>query len=239
MKKVVIHLGAHKTGTTAIQNWLFDNRGVLAEGGVYSFNLRDGTSSLIKNACHSYALGHSGSAKKLDRALSGISFNIDNLKQDTICISDEGLLGLIPGWRNSEKVIKGVYPSAGEIVKRIEMGLSQHDVKFCLYVRNEEDWLVSCWKQLVKSSKYTSEFSSYKEEVHSDFKWRDKVREIECSLVSSSLSVFEYEKDLFNSVRNIGIVKMLELNDVTLNRCSGELKKVNVSPADSVINYRV
>lgn len=94
MKKIILHLGAHRCGSTAIQTMLSRQRAALLNNGV-SVCLREdmmrGEYDLRR--LHRYKSLNPFSAMKLRQ----LAAQIDKQPNDTLVMSDENIMGTMPG----------------------------------------------------------------------------------------------------------------------------------------------
>lgn len=129
-RKIILHIGAGKTGSTAIQNFLSLNADALRKAGIV---IPDGDLNLTGEIHGNHVpamqrlLSKPGSGRrKLEAAIRDIHERTDGA---TILISAENLVAQVAA------------PSLFE-------GLAKdHDIEVILYIRRQDDFLLSGWQQ--------------------------------------------------------------------------------------------
>lgn len=90
MPDLVIHIGAHKTGSTAIQQYLYTNRAILAQKGVlYPQTSHDSIRHKQLRQALSRAQEDPSHTSDLQKFISELTREIDESGCDTVIISDE------------------------------------------------------------------------------------------------------------------------------------------------------
>ncbi|WP_430450443.1 hypothetical protein [Rhodophyticola sp.] len=137
MASVILHVGAHKTGTTALQSTFYQNRGTLARAGV------------IYPDTNWYHYGHhrlafallgrrdqdKGDVPVLSDELDALNAVIARADKDArIFVSSEELLALPP-----------------EAVQHLKDGIACDDIRVLAVVRRPDELLLSIYNQSMKS----------------------------------------------------------------------------------------
>lgn len=180
-KKVIVHLGPHKTGSTTIQKSLTKHRLELAKIGVGVLHDDDTHKLSMQFANEQYDEAEAG--------LSRLSIRIDSSPEPVIVLSQEDFSGDLPG--KSRR--KQVYPKLLKNMRVIRRGLRAHDVSFVFFVRDEEHWLRSCYVQNLKHRTRfhnPEQFLSWFEE---GFSWNNKL-EKPLETFGADLHIIAYEK---------------------------------------------
>lgn len=150
-RRIVLHVGSHKTATTQIQKWLLSNSDVLSERGFDYPNLRllnekavDFTQwdmfAAIAGGEESSRLGKGGLAPVLDRLASS--------KAHTILLSAENCWGLPPKDRESNYfALKSSF--ARDVVDTVKQ-YTGRDVQVVAWVRRPDQYLISLFNQTIK-----------------------------------------------------------------------------------------
>lgn len=145
-KDVIIHIGPHKTGTTSIQAALARGRSVLEKHDIaYLHNTV--TVALAKQLCAQNYEAASESVSELSNAISV-------LPQGQVLISNEDFSGHFPGRAASRRIYRTLLKNLQLIAKNLE----PHRVRFIFFERDQEEWLFSCYGQVVR---YRSKYSSF------------------------------------------------------------------------------
>lgn len=150
MKTIYIHIGTHKTGTTSIQNFLFKNRKKLIDRGFLyplsgipkrknSFGHSHLVTVILENTeADTYNPNAGGWQELLAEANSLQEKNIV-ISSENFCISKFNL----------------------EQIYKIKNYLSQYTVKIIIYLRRQDDYLISKYCQLIRAGKYSQNFKQY------------------------------------------------------------------------------
>ena len=152
MKQLFLHIGMHKTGTSAIQAFLNrSSKELKSKGFLYPNSYRD------NNISSSMHVGH--------HRLAWATINRYASKYDET-ISDEPwkLLNREIKEKQSEKVVissEFFWPADQIEIDKISEHLSDYDVKILLYLRNSLGLAVSLYKQDVKTGICSSNFREY------------------------------------------------------------------------------
>ena len=134
-RKVLVHVGPHKTGSTAIQTVLMESGSSLAEAGIQFMH---------DKLTHETALYFSqGEFDAAQDNLAVLAKQISESQFDRIILSQEDFCGDLPGRTRSNRV----YPNFTKILRAIERGLRPHEVTFVFFERDEVEWLTSCYHQ--------------------------------------------------------------------------------------------
>lgn len=137
MASVILHVGAHKTGTTALQSTFLQNRDTLARSGVIYPD-----TNWYRYAHHRLAFALLGRLDQDKGDASVLSYELDELnaviagadKQARIFVSSEELLALPP-----------------DAVQRLKDGIECDDIRILAVVRRPDELLLSIYNQKMKS----------------------------------------------------------------------------------------
>lgn len=151
MERLILHVGAHKTGTTSLQRWLLDNKPRLSEQGI-NYHL---LSKEVRSAIHR-RLGERSNLKlnKLARLLKS-----DLQGNGVWLVSWEGLLG--PPFVDGR--LYGSAPVAAKILVELRETLCC-PIEVVFYVRRQDTFINSTYVQRVKEGK-ASRFDAYVESI--------------------------------------------------------------------------
>ena len=156
-KRIVIHAGFHKTGTTTIQKMLRHNNQLLRPD--IQVVLRDGMVRLCE-AARAYSVSKSA----LDLGL--VQFETAETLQKftdfsgTFLLSSEDLSGHMPGRRalksyaSAPKIFNAIYSAAAEVFSGVE-------VSFFFGTRASKPWLSSCYVQHLQATRITQSMQDY------------------------------------------------------------------------------
>ena len=155
--KLVLHIGTHKTGTTALQNVLQFNNDLLAQSGFeypdmpvkwenVAFN-RNGywINMAALRAIGSKSLAQEENIEPCAEACREVLASGDK----TLVLSDERL------WHNGTK--KGFW----QAVRSAALGIGAKDIQIVLYLRRQDLYMESLWAQFVKTGKKCISLAEY------------------------------------------------------------------------------
>ncbi len=150
MKTAYIHIGTHKTGTTSIQNFLFNNKRKLIDRGfLYPLS---GISRRKNSFGHSHLVAvilENTEADTYNPNAGGwqeVLAEANSLQEKNLVISSENFC-------ISKFNLEQIY--------QIKNYLSQYTVKIIIYLRRPDDYLSSKYCQLIRAGKYSDSFKQY------------------------------------------------------------------------------
>lgn len=159
-KKVILHIGFHKTGSSALQVFLASNADRLAAAGI-GYPYPDPEHIVATGGCSGNAfqvLQRGGFWRAIGddikSCLTKAYFEklvdvIDEVPQRTTILSSEVLS----------------VASRENLTHFVEMLRPFHDMEIVCFVRDPFDMVLSCWLQMIKNESQTFYFSSYMDKV--------------------------------------------------------------------------
>lgn len=213
-KSILIHLGPHKTGSTAIQKTL----------SASTLHLQSARTLFYHNdETHRAALALAN--EEFDRAeilLSGISEKLTKATEKTVILSQEDFAGELAG-RSKRRAI---YPRLTKNMRILSRALRPHHVKFVFFVREEESWLKSCYHQHLKHRTRFSTFCDFKAHYAVDFTWEAKLQKPK-ETFGADLVIAQY-----GSEPDAGLKRLLSLiaDEVGIASITTLIEKSNTSP---------
>lgn len=214
-KKLIIHFGIHRTGTTALQNILKKNRTKLLENGIlypdlgYECNHSRIAWGLVKNKVGTHSIEPSWLVEKI-KSEEKKSTNTIILSHEDFCLVED------TDWI---KLLKSTY-----------------DVTVVLYLRRQDLWLESWYNQHIKWP-WSKKFSSCKPEFflenYKDFFWIDYD-----TLLKKISSVVDKENIHVNTLDDSGVkdttkdfldyIGVSNLNEKTNSNASLSTAKIDI-----------
>ena len=132
---VVLHFGAHKTGTSLLQKFMRDRPNEITRSGIYAIS-RSETNELLGWG-NNFLKNPTNLVNRIDSIYSkGFKY---------IVISHENALG--------RPFVKGgefLYPLASSLIDNYRHHLSKYDVRFIFYIRDTADFVESYYIQTVQ-----------------------------------------------------------------------------------------
>jgi hypothetical protein len=143
VKRIVLHIGSHKTGTTALQDLLAAARPtLLPQGAWYPATDRGPYPHLNKQAAFYWAVreSHQAQAKEMDRMLR----EADAYGAETLVLSEEGFS--VPFYED--------YAALRDLKARF-------DVQVLCVLRRQDEFIESIWNQYCKEGRETRPIATF------------------------------------------------------------------------------
>lgn len=157
-RRVVLHAGFHKTGTSTVQTVLRDNRAALKP--YLRALLKPGMGDLLP-AARGYSTWRDPlTLAKFRRRFEALLRAHTGMPRRTLCLSAEELSGHMPG-RGALADYTAAPVLATEMAKALQTILPKTEVMFVFSTRAPDDWLHSAYWEHVKSSSMTLEFGDF------------------------------------------------------------------------------
>lgn len=212
-KKLYIHIGTHKTGSTAIQKFLRENSQLLLKENIVYLPIPRISRGLMK-ITHLDSIIIDQSRKELFKSIKSKQKN-SNTK---FIWSFEGFSGNpYTGYNNTSIV--------AESIKKITQGL---DVNIIIYLRRQDDFLESLYTQMIHQGESISFNSFVKKYSDNDFNWEELLLNYSQVFNRENIIVKRYDKfflpgeyDLINDFLCILNIKKVNHFDKTSNINSG------------------
>lgn len=151
-RRLIVHIGVQKTGSTSIQRHLGRNADILSDRLIIRTPEEGTPMRPLGRAAVKFSLGNdfddTDAALKiaLDDVLATLPAN--NLP---VLLSHENLAGAMPGNGGETRL----YPALPKIVSLIRGHAKAFDVEFVYYSRKMNQWKSSVWAQAVRTDGYT------------------------------------------------------------------------------------
>lgn len=157
-RKIVLHAGFHKTGTSTVQAVLRANRKALMPA--LAIRLK-GQMQELMHATRGYSTyGTDDALDKVSRRFDTLLADLPGMPRRTLLLSAEELSGHMPGRGQLAD-----YSAAPVLMylfwQRAQMAFPRTPVTFCFATRGAADWQRSAWAEHVKSSGLTLDFSAF------------------------------------------------------------------------------
>lgn len=184
MKKIIIHIGSPKTGSTSIQSMLKSNKEFLESNGIYFYD-----SNRLNNDDFSLALANGNYDKIYKYIQNGVSSNCH-----TYILSSENLFWIGDGYYVNNQ--ENYYLSRRESINIFKKVINEFfdSVEILLYIRPQSEFINSMYIQEVQF-KYGKSSDEYMSEL--SFDYNDILNEWRSFFGDSSIHVKIFGEELF------------------------------------------
>jgi hypothetical protein len=157
-RRIVIHAGFHKTGTSSVQQALRQNRPVLKP---YLRSLLKGQMQPLISAARGYSTwGDTLTLEKFRTRFRALLADLDPMPRRVLCLSAEELSGHLPG--RGELRDYAVAPVLAATMAEVFATQYPHDqVTFFYSTRAPDAWLRSAYWEHVRSASLTLDWADY------------------------------------------------------------------------------
>ena len=158
-RRIVIHAGFHKTGTSTVQQVLRSNRAALKP--YLRSVLKWGMSDLLHAARGYSTWRDTATLDKFARRFRGLLQRHSDMPRRTLCLSAEELSGHMPGRENIPDYAAAPV-LANEMARVAQEVHPKAELVFFYSTRDPESWLESAYWEHVKSSAMTQDFDAFR-----------------------------------------------------------------------------
>jgi hypothetical protein len=189
-KRVMVHVGPHKTGSTSVQKWMQECKPFLAKRKTVLLHNAE-THRAARLLC-------SQKFEEAEELLESISAKISVLDAETVILSQEDFAGDLPGRTRA----RAIYPRLAKNLRVIRRALGFHRVEFIFFERDPIEWLRSCYNQhLIHRTAFHS-FDAFTEFLGGPPDW-DRILLRATDALKGSLHREPFSKNPENGVRTI------------------------------------
>ncbi len=163
MRRVLLHLGLHKTGTTAAQSFLFENRELIWPHHALVLPYRTRKSGLSEAATHYSVYGTPGAMGKFSDQMRRFLNSLEFGRKRGLILSEENFSGLRPS-RNVAVSYEAAPELAACLVSLIRERFARDEVDITLYLslRQRGSWLRSLWSHDLHRTRLVQDFDAYR-----------------------------------------------------------------------------
>lgn len=199
-RRLIVHLGVQKTGSTSIQRHLRRNADALAGRLIVRTPEEGSPMRPLGRAAIGFSLAPSDDrAQALRLAFREV---LDTLPPGDapVLISHENLAGAMPGNGGETRL----YPALPQIAALLLAEAREFAVDFVVYTRNQKSWRPSVWAQAVRTDGYKRSLDEFEAETADLPGWGDLIRRMTAE-VGECLTRFrlEDEADLLRPGRQL------------------------------------
>ena len=165
-----VHLGMPKTGTSALQSFLNHNSDVLLNNGVLypdmgvmqHFPL---VRSLAKEVGSPAVFPKGGQERSVYEFSNTIKEDVSRSGASAVVLSSEFFFdypGLTP--KRGDYPIEQALPHIKNVAQRLKEAFSEFDPAIVVWLRRQDDWLMSMYNNVVKAHSYEKSFERFRRE---------------------------------------------------------------------------
>ncbi len=234
-RRVLLHIGAHKTGSTYIQQTMEANRARLP----LNFEMVPRRQRNLARLTFLAAGATSAQAfAAMEAELTDHAHRlVDKFKRvETLLVSHEGLPGMMPG----RAAHPGLYPYAHLILPAILRGFERGgvQVQIVLYTREFRDWQASLYRYRFRDQpKRQYNPRRFSERSGLPGHWQDLIHDLATALPSGTLNVVSYEKDRETGLLGRALYQALGLSEAQITALK-RLAPKNVSRTQTRHDYQ-
>jgi len=157
-RRIVVHAGFHKTGTSTVQTLLRDNREALKP---YLRSMLKGGMTELLSAARGFSTWRDPvTLAKFDHRLRAMLTRHSNMPRRCLCLSAEELSGHLPG-RGDLASYSAAPVLAATMARAIQDMFPGSELVFYYSTRAPDDWLRSAYWEHVKSSSLTMDWDEF------------------------------------------------------------------------------
>ena len=185
MTTLILHLGAHKTGTSLLQKFLRDKSELCAANGIVGFSRSDGDRYIGWAKKNDFL-------KQRDTLLDRLS-KVQSNSVDFYILSHENTLGK-PFIEGEEEL----YPQAASKLNNLKKYLPEMDVEVIYYIRSQAAFMESYYLQTIHQGSFQHFENFLKNVKFEHMSWRPALKAIQKSFAGSPVSIKSFEKEIGN-----------------------------------------
>jgi hypothetical protein len=206
--RIALHLGAHKTATTYIQNALELSREKLNQSGIGYVALTAVRSSLTERL----GFGRSGLPEAADQLLS------DYRPCKRLIISDENIIGgLKPSFG------RGFYPRRRRRLAKLLNGLGRHNFSVYFATRAYDEFISAIYCEYIRHHPFVDTQSYLRGVAFNTFNWLDVVRTFVKLIGSENVTIWRYED--FHAVQGQVFAALLDTSPDLIEKPTGRVRE--------------
>lgn len=191
--KVILHVGAHRTGTTSFQHYVRDHAGDLLDQGIGFWGPNRTRKSVFPGLFRETTFGQV--EKTSLRAVGRVGLHLqraDRHELSHLLVSDENMLGTA---RHNLRSCQ-LYPAAGERMARLHQAFEGRITRVILSLRCQDHWWASAAAMTVARG-HPVPSAQRRDEIATDPRtWRDVITDLACALPDVDIHVMPFEEHM-------------------------------------------
>ncbi|WP_294221407.1 hypothetical protein [uncultured Shimia sp.] len=190
-RRVIVHIGAQKTGSTSLHRFLSRNLEALADRLDIRVPSKGSLTRELGRACTLFSMRPAKHETDLVALLQQVRAELEG--DDRVCIiSHENICGAMMGRSD----VREVSPRLTEIIRLFETHLAPFEPDYVLYTRNMQNWKRSVHNQAVKSDGYEGTLEDFLKETARSRDWDAVQAEMHGLLGAERVRVFALENEI-------------------------------------------
>ena len=231
-RRVIVHIGAQKTGSTSFHRFVTRNRDALAA----RFDIRVPVKgSLVRDLGRTCALYSLAPQKHQNDLITLIQKVRSELAQDDrVCvISHENIAGAMMGRRG----VTEMYPALAKIIDLFETHMAPIQPEYVVYTRDMSDWKTSVYNQAVKSNNYTGRLDAFLEDTKDCAGWPELQADLEAHLGADRIRFFALEDETTPERPGRQLLRFAGLTDAEIDTLTPMAGQSNQSLNDGSLEF--
>jgi hypothetical protein len=189
-RRVIVHIGAQKTGSTSLHRFLARNRDALAERLDIRVPSKGSLTRELGRTCTLYSMRPAKHEADLISLIAQVRDELEG--DDRVCvISHENICGAMMGRSD----VREVFPRLSDILRLFEQHLAPFVPGYVLYTREMQSWKRSVHNQAVKSDGYAGMLEAFLTETAGSREWDAVGTEMEGLVGADRVRVFALEDE--------------------------------------------
>ncbi|WP_419740256.1 hypothetical protein [Ruegeria sp.] len=165
MRRVLLHLGLHKTGTTVAQSFLYKNRQLIWPHFSLILPYKTRKNELADIATRHSVYRMNSTLAEFETGVHALLKPIDFGTSRGLILSEENFAGLRPS-RNSAEGYGATPELATTLVERVTERLGPVDLTIYLSLRQREDWMRSLWAHDLRRTRLVQDYDAFREALN-------------------------------------------------------------------------
>lgn len=214
-RRVIVHIGAQKTGSTSLHRFLARNRDALARRLEIRVPEKGSVTRELGRTCALYSMRPANHEADLIRLIQEVRSELET--DDRVCIlSHENICGAMMGRAG----VREMFPRLREIIGLFETHLAPFVPDYVLYTREITGWKRSVHNQAVKSDSYAGTLEQFLAETATCRGW-DAVRaDMEDVVGADRVRVFALEDETSADRPGRQLLRFAGLRDAEIDALS-------------------
>lgn len=189
-RRVIVHIGAQKTGSTSLHRFLSRNQSALADRFDIRVPEKGSLTRELGRTCTLYSMRPAKNEADLISLIEQV--RDDLIGDDRVCIlSHENICGAMMGRAD----VREMFPRLSDIIGLFEAHLAPFVPDYVLYTRDVAKWKRSVHNQAVKSDGYGGTYEAFLKQTEKARGWDAVQAEMEALVGADRVRVFALEDE--------------------------------------------